>query len=241
MTNPSADLHSDPDVIHRYVAGTLSSGEADAFERHLLECPRCQADVREGSAIRSSLLSPVAAAGSRRRRPAWGRMLLVPAVAAAAVLVALLVWTGRAESTRSLGRVETLPRFVPLSVRAPNTETTRLLDSAMAAYGDAAFSRAHAMLSELITDDAGLVVRFYAGCAALGAGDPRSAAPHFARVLREAKSAGIASPYSSEARYLLAKAWLQLGETDSASATLATATDVRGRALLDSVQRRRRR
>ena len=241
MMNPSADPHSDPDVIHRYVAGTLSSSEADAFERHLLECPRCQADVREGSAIRSSFLSPVAAAGSRRRRLAWGAMPLVPVGAAAAVLVALLVWMGRGDSTRSLGRVETLPRFIPLSVRAPNTETTRLLDSAMAAYGDAAFARAHAMLSELATDDAGLVVRFYAGCAALGAGDPRSATHNFARVLQEAESAGTASPYSSEARYLLAKAWLQLGEMDSASATLATATDVRGRALRDSVQRRRRR
>jgi hypothetical protein len=110
----------------------------------------------------------------------------------------------------------------------------------MAAYGDAAFARAHAMLSQLATDDADVVVRFYAGCAALGAGDPRTATQHFARVLQEADSAGIASTYSSEARYLLAKAWLQLGEADSASATLAAATDVRSRALRDSVQRRGR-
>lgn len=238
MTHSPTDLHADPDVIHRYVAGTLSSSEANAFERHLLECTRCQAEVRESVAIRSALLQPAAAAGAHRQRRGWRTLALVPAVAA--MLAAILVWSGRTESVRSLGRVEALPRFVPLSVRASNTEAMRMLDSAMAAYGAANYVRAHAMFAGLATDDAGVVVRFYAGSAALGAGDPRSAADHFTRVLHEADSGGTASPYTSEARYLLAKAWLQLGERDSASATLAAATDARSRALRDSVQRRGR-
>jgi hypothetical protein len=84
--------YDDTDTDERYLAGTLSPSEADAFERHYFECDSCWARVQRGSEIKAAIAAtPVVAiasargpreASKRRRSLLWGAPL-----AAAAVLV----------------------------------------------------------------------------------------------------------------------------------------------------------
>lgn len=84
-------------VIHRYLAGSLSPEEENAFEDHYLDCPECLAELErmeslhrglEGVALealrKAQSASPQRPARARTPRPRW------PALAAAAVLALLL-------------------------------------------------------------------------------------------------------------------------------------------------------
>ena len=72
------------DVLERYVAGSLSDEDRDAFEAHYFTCDRCFDDLQTLQAIRDELprLSPDLAGPSRRWLPAWA-----PAAAVAATIV----------------------------------------------------------------------------------------------------------------------------------------------------------
>jgi anti-sigma factor RsiW len=87
----------DSDIDARYVAGTLSAAESEAFEEHYFSCDRCFAAVQRGNEIRAALSLPVSAetlepppvviplANRRRRFSAWQ-----PALAAAAAVILVL-------------------------------------------------------------------------------------------------------------------------------------------------------
>lgn len=85
----------DSDIDARYLAGTLSAEESEAFEEHYFGCDRCFAAVRRGAEIRAALAPTGSKAGTadsrpadvvtRRRFSAWQ-----PALAAAAVLLVVL-------------------------------------------------------------------------------------------------------------------------------------------------------
>jgi len=101
-------------AVERYVAETLSPDELEPFESHMIECPRCQQDVRLAAAVRGAL-APV---GSRSRvlRVAAG-----VALAAAAVLAVVLVTP---ELRQELGfdghRGESaVPELRPIAPRGP--------------------------------------------------------------------------------------------------------------------------
>ena len=79
--------HLNPDLVAAYLEGCLPDGERESVEAHLSECDECCDELR---AIDDTLRSTWSA-GSLRR-------FAVPAVAAAAVLVAVLVarpWSER--------------------------------------------------------------------------------------------------------------------------------------------------
>lgn len=59
------DLHS---LAHSYVVGALSTDEAQAFERHLVECAECSADVVDIRAVTSALSTTVATTPPPRLR-----------------------------------------------------------------------------------------------------------------------------------------------------------------------------
>ena len=77
----------DSDIDARYLAGTLSPEESEAFEEHYFGCDRCFAAVQRGNEIRAAMSAAadtgVVPLGSPRRRLSpWQ-----PALVAAAVVV----------------------------------------------------------------------------------------------------------------------------------------------------------
>jgi len=227
------DAHADADVVHRYVAGTLTRDEAAAFERHLLDCPTCQQAVRDGAAIRSGLRATTEQLAPRRRRSLTRWMPWLLPAAAAAVLV--LVVATRDEPVRRLGRLETVPVFQPLPVRSSTSENDRRVDSAMTAYRAGDFARARALLGDVASRQPSPAIHFYLGVSTLVMGDAKSAIEPLRRAASEPGHA-----YSDDAHYYLAKAWLQIGSADSAIAHLAVVSPAsrmsgHARALLDSV------
>ena len=99
------------DLDVRYLAGTLSETEAEAFEAHYFACERCWTAVSRGLEVRAAMdaertagdgtagrialapppvvdhRTPVPAAHGRARRPRWSAL-----AAAAALLVAVAIW-----------------------------------------------------------------------------------------------------------------------------------------------------
>jgi tetratricopeptide (TPR) repeat protein len=224
---------ADGERIHRYVAGTLEPGPVEEFEIHLLTCVHCQAAVREGVTVRAGLrakpegLRPAAKAGRR----AWW---LVPA-AAAATLVWLL---GHREGPLArLGGVEPAPAFTGLPIRGTADSAAALADRGLAAYRQGRYPEAARLLAAAATLDSSPTIRYYQGLAELLGHRPRRALASFAAVLTDR-----AGPYAMEANFYSAKAWLRLGQADSALASLgAIVADsgplgARARALTDSVK-----
>ena len=218
----------DADTVHRYVAGTLEGEAGDAFEIHLLECEACQRAVREGTGVAAALRH--APAGRRRPFLRWA----VPLAAAAVV-----VWLAlpRPDPVRPLGRVGHVPAFDGLPVRADPDSATALADQGMAAYVAGDFAHAARLLAAAAALDPTPAVHFFLGIAQLKAGSPDSGLVSLRGALEPP-----GNPYAAEARLYLAKAWLALGQADSALAQLeavpATAGVLRTRAaaLSDSIR-----
>ncbi len=55
MAIASDCVYADDDAPSRYVAGTLSTAEAEAFEEHYFVCSRCWDEVQAGTAVREAL------------------------------------------------------------------------------------------------------------------------------------------------------------------------------------------
>jgi tetratricopeptide (TPR) repeat protein len=184
--------------------------------------------VREGAALAAALR----AMPPGRRRPVlrWA----VP-LAAAAVAITWLVLPPR-DPVRALGRVDAVPGFDGLPVRADPDSATALADQGMAAYRGGDFARAAALLGSAAVLDPTPAVHFFLGIARLKAGAPDSA-----RAALHAALEPPGNPYAAEARFYLAKAWLSLRQPDSALAQLAVvppgaAIAARAAALADSVR-----
>jgi hypothetical protein len=87
----------DSDIDARYLAGTLSAEESEAFEEHYFSCDQCFAAVQRGNEIRAALSLPISTETiesppsvmpllrPRRRITAWQ-----PALAAAAAVILVL-------------------------------------------------------------------------------------------------------------------------------------------------------
>ena len=220
----------DGELIHRYVAGTLEPVETEAFEIHLLECQRCQRAVREGAWV---------AAGLRRHRPRWWGATLrwtVPIAAAAAALWLLLVTDSN--PLAQLGRIDPVPQFDGLPVRPALDSATALVDQGMEAYRAGAFDRAAEFLAAAAAREPSPGIQFFLGIARLKTGNVGAGASALITALEPP-----GNPYAAEARLYLAKAWLALGDADSALTHLAAigsgpgAVQSHAAALADSIRR----
>lgn len=224
--------HSDPDVVARYVAGTLPDSERRDFELHLLDCASCQRDVREGVAIRGALRNdPEAARAPRPFRVARSRWIGIAGMAAAAAIVVVAV-RPRAPDLASL---PSAPRIASVDVRGGDTRMLRT-DSAVAAYAAGDYQRARPLLQAVLDSAFDPALAFYAGHAALADGDARGAVRLLAQLLADTASARRATPFRGDAAYVLAKAWLRLREPDSALAALQASSTPAARALADSIR-----
>ena len=217
------------DLVHRYVAETLSPEELDRFETHLLECLACQGAVRQGAAVRAALREP--AAGSRTIPvAAWA----LPLAAAALALWLLFPTEGALEQ---LGQVGPMPAFDGLPIRTPEDSGVQLTDRGMSAYQAGDYRRAAGLLGDAFERDSSLAVGFFLGVTRLKTGEPSRAVESLAAARQPPEN-----PYAAEASLYQAKAWLQLGQADSALASLASipssagATYEHARALADSVR-----
>lgn len=239
---PQAEhLEGDPDVVHRYVARTLTPAETNAFEVHLLACASCRDAVREGAAIRAALRAQ-ADTGSDAVSPTRSRPRRLPWLftAAAAAVLLFLVLARQEDPVRRLGRLRDMPAYSPLAVRAANTSTDIAIDSAMAAYVGRDYARVDRLLSEASRTRQSPAVFFYLGMARLAMDERARAIEALERSLEPA-----GNPYAAEARFYLGKAWLRLGQPDSAEAHLVAVpagntVHRAAAALMDSVRALRR-
>ncbi len=226
---------ADGERVHRYVAGTLELDAVTDFETHLLGCAECQAAVREGAVVGVALrgMAAVGVAPSAPRR--LGLWWAVPLAAAAAGVLWLVV--GREGPLARLGRVAEAPAFAGVPVRGDADRFTRLADSGMAAYQDGRYREAARLLGAVPEEERTSGLRFFLGVATLLAGSPQNAARQLADVSAD-------SPYAAEAHFYRAKAWLRLGQGDSALVELAaveagTSVGAHAAALADSVKEAR--
>jgi tetratricopeptide (TPR) repeat protein len=210
----------DPELAARYVAGKLAAAELTQFELHLLGCDECQANVREAAMVRSALRVQ-----HRRIRYAVAG---VPAALAAAAVIAWLLWAPT--QLQRLGQVANAPGLAPMQVRAAEDSAANFAERGIAAYQQRDFRAAARWLQRAETTDPQPGAAFFLGAAQLMAHQPAAAVAAFHRVLQSNESA-----YRDEALYYAAKAWLQLGNRDSALTDLRQSHLPAARALADSV------
>lgn len=243
---------------HRYVAGGLSTGDAERFERHLLGCEHCRREVDLALRFAPVLAEPAATdrriperpgvhdgpnpagllvtagRGTGRRRPRWLLAAGLPIAAIAAVLT-IVVARSRAELEELAG--VTPPAFSGAPSRS--LEETRQVDDGMRAYASGDYARAAALLGQATTSDSSPPVWFYLGVSRLATRDARGALEALAipRGL-------VGSAYHDDALFFAAKAHLRLGNADSALTILrsiqpGSATASHAIALAESLATRR--
>lgn len=221
-------------LAERYVAGRLSEADGLAqFEAHLVDCLRCQEDVRLAMTLRAEL----AGRGPRRIWPLW------LGLAAAAGITGLVMLRRAGPDVRALGAVRDVPLYLGVAVRAAPQSADSLFERAMTAYTGGNYTAAAAGLGRALAaggDSAPAL--FFLGASELMTGRPAPAADAFRRVI------GLGdTPYLPEAHYYLAKALLRAGDRTTALRELAAvpAADsvvaANAAALADSIRRLRRR
>lgn len=225
-------------MAERYVAGSLSPEEAEAFEEHLLECESCREEVRLAETIREALLEDEPPA--RGELPAWLRIAAALAMVTSLVLVAIVLVPGDDvdPGLAELGRVVQAPVYLGTSVRAPEGRPDSLFADAMDVYVAEDYAVAvDGLRATLAAGGDEPPVHFFLGASLLMIDRPEEAAEAFAAV----EAAGD-SPYLDEARFYRAKALLRQGDADAALDFLRDAADgggaVAGHAamLADSVR-----
>ena len=221
------------DHVQRYVAGTLSPEEVEAFEVHLLECAYCQQEVLEGATIRAAFTSRGQGGGGAR----WRSLLIraLPLAAAAAIATWLLLPLGN--GLEHLGWIGSAPGLIPLPVRASADSMAVPVDRGIEAYQRGDYGEAAELLGQAAAEEGGPGVHFFLGIARLMSGSPQDATASLEAALEPA-----GNPYAAEAHFYLAKAWLQMGRADSSlvhlSAVPTHAVEIRSHAeaLADSVR-----
>lgn len=263
VDTPGCDPSDREEMAERYVAGSLSPEEAEAFEAHLLECESCREEVRLAEAIREALLEDEAGAeaddeeaesrgpgaaptsGSdgaavKGELPTWLRIAAALALATSLVLMAIvLVPSGDVDpDLAALGRVVQAPVYLGTSVRAPEGRPDSLFADAMDAYVAEDYAAAvDGLRATIAADGDEPPVHFFLGASLLMLDRSDEAIDAF-----EAVEASGDSPYLTEARFYRAKALLSEGEADEALEFLRSVADsdspVAGHAaaLVDSVR-----
>jgi hypothetical protein len=229
----TCSISADGERVHCYVAGTLEPDAVAEFETHLLGCAECQRAVRDGVSVRAALRVAEAGRGGRRSRARllWWSIPLAAAAGAAWLVI------GREGPLARLGRIAQAPTFAGVAVRGDADSLSQLTDSGIAAYQQGRYRHAAWLLGAVPEEERSAGLRFYLGVATLLAGSPQDAARQLADVSAD-------SPYAAEAHFYRAKAWLRLGQEDSALVELAaveagTSVGAHAAALADSVKEAR--
>lgn len=223
-------------TAHRYVAGTLSANEDEAFEAHLIGCADCQRTVRVGAGVRQVLRAGESRPLQARPRQARSRRAWLGAAVLAAA-AALVLFIRRDGAVPLLGRL-TPPPFAGAPIRGARDATAALVARGMKAYSDRDYRAAARDLSSAAERDASPSVAFYQGVSLLLANDPRGALAALRRAYEPAEG-----PYADDARLVAAKAWLRLRMADSALAELQRVSSVaraRAESFSDSIRAARR-
>jgi len=205
------------ELLGRYVAGTLEDIVAVVFEGHLVGCARCQSRLRDAVALRKVLRGAVAAAPPRRlvrARAHW----MVPLAAAASIGV---IWLAAARPSPlvRLGGMADAPPLAVMPVRTDGDSIAAWVGRGLNAYRAGRFGEAALFLGRGDSLQPAPATKYYRGAALLMGDDPRGAIAAL-----ESTAGSDADPFAAEAHFLMAKAWLRLGQADSALAQLARLT-----------------
>ncbi len=82
----------DEGVVERHLRGALSADEQQAFEEHLLVCPRCQEACRLHLALEAAFAETTAKKSGRAWTPFWWRWAAAAGVALVIVAVGVALW-----------------------------------------------------------------------------------------------------------------------------------------------------
>lgn len=253
------------EAIESYVRGKLDDRQSRALEEHFFECPACLERVEVLQAI-AGVLSPAAA---RRANVlpwrSWQPAAVLASLAAAVVLLVVLRpelplptaprprateappgpttppqpdHVATAPDYRDLAAISP-PRYQPSSLRGRGASPE--LEAAMNRYASGDYAGAAAALDAVLRrEPTHLQALFYGGVSALLAGRHEDGVARLQKVI----AAGD-TPYLEEARFYLAKAYLQRGDVEAAERELERVIALRGdlevtaRELLDRVRERR--
>jgi hypothetical protein len=235
MTTPPC-RDAGADVIARYLSGTLEAEAVEAFELHMVDCAACQRALRDGAALRKVLRTT---AGARAEPRVFARRTfrwIVPLGAAAA---GFALWLALPHETPlgRLGRLGVPPALGVLPVRGDADSAASLVRRGMDAYRAGRYPEAARFFAGSDSLAPSETAAFYRGVSALLGGDAATAIVVLRRVMHSADD-----PYSPEAHFYSAKAWLRLGRADAALAQLVAipagggALATHAAALADSVR-----
>jgi tetratricopeptide (TPR) repeat protein len=230
------------DVIERYLAGRLSTNEAEAFEQHYLECQKCFADLQLQHATAIELTYRPVHSLHLHRKP-WALSLQwAAATVAVLLLVAGVLYLRPHEKTQvpaqqiaaaqrpsaavleQLAAVDQIPSYIPGLIRGGETNPALIkFQEGMTLYSAGKYADALAPLKQAEGLDSlqSLPIPFYLGIAYLVSGDPQEAIAQFSKVPRE-------NAYSEEAHWYLSKAYLKSRNFSSARTELQTVESLHG-------------
>jgi tetratricopeptide (TPR) repeat protein len=230
---------AEEEIAEGYLADRLPDGEREAFEAHFFECGDCFARVKALEAARDALVADPALARASRSLP---RALPVAAAVAAVALAAALLLRGPLappgggappESPGAAPRAAAVDLAELRRIEPPEWSPPRLRGG-----GDRPASFAAAMERYAAGDWAGAV----AGLERAAAEDPRDAtAPYFlgaCLLLLDRPSEGVRrleqaialgdTPHLEDARLLLARGHLRLGNLPGARSELEAVARLAG-------------
>lgn len=232
---------ADNDVAEAYVAGRLDEAQTEAFEAHYFECDACLERIEACRVLRRALSErPAGRRASPPRTRAW---VWSGALAAAAAIVAAVVWVRpeaappatagvsplvpapvRVSSTfEALGRFAP-PRYSPVTWRDGSTEAQSRFRSAMARYRVGDCGGAIPDLRRAADESPTAVeARFFLGVCLLLTRDIEGGNASLAQAVELGDT-----PYLESANFYLAKGSLMKGDPSAARVHLSQVIALRG-------------
>jgi len=235
------------EVAERYIQGSLSEADRDAYERHFFACDACLKELQALQGMRQVLRR----ARSKSWSPpvwAWGLaacLLLAVGVrlalrdrepvASAPVAVQMPPAAAAAKQTalEELARFDP-PAYAPVVLRGTKSEASRAFSSAMELYQHREYARAAAGLMKAEKDDP--AAGFYLGICQLVMGRNDDGVASLRRTIGLGET-----EYRDPARFYLAKGLIRMGKVDEARAELTSlagssgATRNQAKGLLDKL------
>lgn len=205
------------DMTGRYLRGELAPAEAEAFERHCLQCGPCFSSLRQEEKI-ASFFREGSAQTLPESKPAVRRRLAWTGAALALAVIAVIMIINLRPENR-ISRIQRLaafdpPPYQPVTMRG--TADTGIFPEAfrqgMIHYQQRDYRAAIPGLRRAVDAQPGnAMARFYLGAALLTAGEPSPALAELEHILL-----APAGPYTEESHWYAGKACLRLGDISGA-------------------------
>lgn len=251
-------------IAEDYLLGRLPDPVREEFERHYFDCDRCFAELEALRAVRSELQQrprdrQPAAARRTRFAPHWvaaaAAILLLTAGGIIAGLGDLIATLRNPPAASNASRAPSpagpsaagrpLPEEVQRLARVtpPPASTTQLRSAAgsrpafrdgMSRYRIGEYTSAIPLLERALRDEPSAEdSRFYLAASQLLTGDARRAVATLMPIADRPESS-----YAEESRFLIAKAYVQLGDTASATDMLNRTIEMHGEREADAARLR---